>query len=64
MQTLNDDSDDPVKELAAIAELRRGLAAREAMAVRRARHAGLNWSSIATVLGVSKQAVHKKYGKQ
>ncbi|WP_017555522.1 hypothetical protein [Nocardiopsis baichengensis] len=30
--------------------------------VRRARAQGATWSEIATVLGISKQAVHKKYG--
>lgn len=34
----------------------------EAVQVRRARVAGLAWSMIADAIGVTKQAVHKKYG--
>ncbi|GGA63014.1 hypothetical protein GCM10011490_11910 [Pseudoclavibacter endophyticus] len=34
----------------------------EAVLVRRARNAGVTWAEIAAVLGVSKQAVHKKHG--
>jgi DNA-directed RNA polymerase specialized sigma24 family protein len=36
----------------------------EAAVVRRARVGGMPWSEIAQHLGVSKQAVHKKYGKR
>jgi hypothetical protein len=32
--------------------------------VRRARVAGLAWAQIADAIGVSKQAVHKKYGRR
>ncbi len=35
----------------------------EAVAVRRARAAGASWQLIALALEVSKQAVHKKYGR-
>jgi predicted transcriptional regulator len=34
----------------------------ESVMVRRARNNGASWAQIATVLGVSKQAVHKKHG--
>jgi hypothetical protein len=50
--------------LYAVAELRREVARTETEAVLRARRAGLSWEAIATCLGVSKQAVHKKYGKR
>jgi hypothetical protein len=33
----------------------------ESVLVRRARNNGSSWAQIATVLGVSKQAVHKKH---
>lgn len=56
------DGDDPLSALVALAQLRREADRREAVVVRRARAAGIPWASIATVLGVSKQAVHKRYG--
>jgi hypothetical protein len=54
--------DDPLKALAAVAELRRQAERLEDVQVRRARTLGLPWLRIAQALGVSKQAVHKKYG--
>jgi hypothetical protein len=56
------DDSDPLEALRALAELRRQLDRLEAVAVRRARVRGLLWIHIAAALGVSKQAVHKKYG--
>ena len=53
---------DPLEALRALAELRHQSDRLEAVAVRRARVYGLMWSEIAAALGVSKQAVHKKYG--
>jgi hypothetical protein len=52
----------PLKELKALVSERKKLERREAALVRRARNAGYVWEEIATALGVSKQAVHKKYG--
>lgn len=67
MNTTYDDPADgegtPVEELARIAGLRRDLARQEEVAVRRARVAGLSWAEIGLLLGVSKQAMHKKYRK-
>lgn len=54
--------DDPRNSLAAAARLRRELERVEAVQVRRARNDGLTWEQIAAALGVSRQAVHKKYG--
>jgi DNA-directed RNA polymerase specialized sigma24 family protein len=55
--------EDPRAALSAAAELRRAAGRREAAVVRRARMAGWSWAEIAAVLGVSKQAVHTKYGR-
>lgn len=57
------DSDDPIMSLNAIRQLRREVDRVEAIAVRRARNANASWQLIALALGVSKQAVHKKYGR-
>jgi hypothetical protein len=57
------DSDDPIQALTAIATLRKELDRVEAVAVRRARNANASWQLIALALRVSKQAVHKKYGR-
>ncbi|HET9501573.1 MAG TPA: hypothetical protein VFO98_15070 [Marmoricola sp.] len=66
MDTLNDvgDSGSPAERLARVREERHRLAREEAVAVRRARQAGLSWAEIGTLLGVSKQAMHQRYGKR
>jgi DNA-directed RNA polymerase specialized sigma24 family protein len=56
--------DDPRVALAAARELRRAADRTEAAVVRRARVAGLAWAEIADALGVSRQAVHKRYGRR
>lgn len=56
------DDDDPLGALAALAALRGEVDRREALVVRRARVRGISWAAIATILGVSRQAVHHKYG--
>lgn len=50
-----------VAELAKIAEDKHVLARREEVAVRRARHTGLSWAEIGTLLHVTKQTMHRKY---
>ena len=55
--------DDPRVALAAARELRRAADRTEAAVVRRARVGGMAWAEIAEQLGVSRQAVHKKYGR-
>ncbi|MGV9826650.1 hypothetical protein [Gordonia sp. NPDC003429] len=57
------DPDNPIEQLARIATARNELVREEEIAVRRARNAGLSWAEIGTLLGVSKQAMHKKYRK-
>ncbi|AIX99744.1 hypothetical protein ART_0146 [Arthrobacter sp. PAMC 25486] len=60
----NMDGMGPVEALYAVAESRKQLARMESEMVARARAAGLSWEAIALCLGVSKQAVHKKFGKR
>ncbi|MCA2222093.1 MULTISPECIES: hypothetical protein [Nonomuraea] len=55
--------EDPLRALQATTALRHELERMEAVQVRRARVAGLPWAQIANAIGVSKQAVHKKYGR-
>ena len=58
------DGKGPAEALYAVAEFHKELARTETEVVLRARQAGLSWEAIAVCLGVSKQAVHKKYGKR
>lgn len=53
--------EDPREGLEAVVALRRTLEALEAAQVENAFVAGWSWARIAEVLGVSKQAVHKKH---
>jgi DNA-directed RNA polymerase specialized sigma24 family protein len=55
-------SEDPEVGLRGVASLRALLDAVEELQVRRARELGWSWQQIAALLGVSKQAVHQKYG--
>jgi hypothetical protein len=55
---------DPREGLEAVVALRRMLEALEAAQVENAIMAGWSWARIAEVLGVSKQAVHKKHAKR
>jgi FixJ family two-component response regulator len=56
--------EDPREGLEAVVALRRTLEALEAAQVENAIVAGWSWAQIAEVLGVSKQAVHKKHAKR
>jgi hypothetical protein len=58
------DGKGPAEALYAVAELQKEVSRAEASLVRSARRAGLSWEAIALCLGVTKQAVHRKYGKQ
>jgi len=66
MRVLTDEAgdDNPLKALHAVSEMHRELDRHEASLVRRARNLGMGWQMIATALGVSRQAVHKKYGRR
>ena len=52
---------DPAVGLRAVASLRILLESLERLQVENARERGWSWQQIADALGVSKQAVHKKY---
>ena len=55
-------SQDPQVGLRAVAALRRLVVRLEALQVGSARRQGWSWEEIGRALGVTKQAVHKKYG--
>lgn len=55
---------DPAAGLRAVAALRRLADTLELAQVEAALAAGMGWSQIAQMLGVSRQAVHKKYAKR
>jgi hypothetical protein len=57
-------SADPQVGLAAVASLRILLEQLEELQVDNARRHGWSWQDIARVLGVSRQAVHKKHGRR
>ena len=56
-------SSDPAVGLRAVAALRRLVEQLEDLQVESARTQGWSWSDIAAVLGVTKQAVHKKHAR-
>lgn len=58
------DSKDPDVGLRAVAALRRLLERLERVQVDNARARGWSWQEIAEALGVSRQAVHKKYARR
>ena len=56
-------SQDPAVGLRAVAALRRLADQLEALQVGNARAQGWSWEAIGALLGVTKQAVHKKYAR-
>ena len=58
------DPSNPVEALAAVVSLRRLADRLEAASVQAAIDQGWTWAQIAEALGVTKQAVHKKYAKR
>lgn len=58
-----DDGGEPLSELHRLALLRTELARAEETQVRRARNLGYSWQAIASSLGVTKQAAHRRFGK-
>jgi hypothetical protein len=57
-------SKDPYEGLRAVAALRALLERVERIQVQSARDRGMSWQEIAEQPGVSKQAVHQRYGKR
>jgi hypothetical protein len=55
---------DPRVGLAAVAALRELVERLESLQVDNARRHGWSWEEIGKALGVTKQAVHKKYGRR
>ncbi|MFC0673346.1 hypothetical protein [Brachybacterium hainanense] len=66
LQQDEDPPSGPLAELVALSQRRATLESEleqeQTVLVRRARTAGAPWAAIAAALGVSRQAVHKKYG--
>ena len=58
-----DDGGVPLAELHRLAGIRQQVARSEEAQVRRARNAGYSWQAIASALGVSKQAAHRRFGR-
>jgi DNA-binding XRE family transcriptional regulator len=58
------DMTDPRRGLRAVVSLRTLADALELRQVEAALRAGLSWSDIAAALGVTRQAVHKKYARR
>lgn len=58
------DTSDPQAGLRAVASLRVVTETLEFRQVEAALRAGLSWQGVADALGVSRQAVHKKYAKR
>ena len=57
-------SRDPATGLHAVAALRRLVERLEELQVQNARDQGWSWADIASHIGVSKQAMHKKYASR
>lgn len=57
-------SRDPATGLRAVASLRLLLEQLQELQVDNAREQGWSWQGIAEALGVSKQAVHRRYGRR
>ena len=58
------DPNDPAEALAAVVSLRHLADRLEAAAVQAAIEQGWTWARVAQCLGVSKQAVHKRYARR
>ena len=64
LETRAADTTEPLVGLGAVVALRRLVDTLELRQVQAALHAGHSWSEIADALGVTRQAVHKKYHRR
>lgn len=66
MKTANalDETPPPLRRLRELQSQRAAIAREEEAAVRNARLSGSSWQAIASAMGISKQAAHKRFGLQ